>query len=186
MIPEDFYEQYKQNLKKTIESMKKDFTTIRTGRATPALLERIHVECYGARMPLNQIASVSIPEARMMIVQPFDRTITKEIEKAIQKSDLGINPSVDGNIIRLILPSLTEERRKELAKVVKKRQEDAKVALRNIRREALEHLKKMEKDGTISEDDLHRSQIQVQKILDEVILECDKTSEVKEKEVMEV
>lgn len=177
----------KLNMKKTIEVLNKDLASMRAGRATPALLDKVMVDYYGSPMPVNQLATVSIPEARMLVIQPWDKGALGEIEKAILKSDLGITPSSDGNVIRLVVPQLTEERRRELAKFLKKRGEEAKVAVRNLRREAIEQLKTLEKAGEgFSEDDLRRSQEEVQKVTDKYIKEIDQVVAAKEKEVMEI
>ncbi|MEW6280496.1 MAG: ribosome recycling factor [Candidatus Eremiobacterota bacterium] len=169
-------------MKKTLESLGRDFRTIRTGRATPALIERITVDAYGQEMPINQLASVNVPEARMLVIQPWDKSQIGAIEKAIMKSDLGITPTNDGQVIRLAFPPLTEDRRKELVKVIKKKAEEARVSMRNIRRDALEHLKGLE----LPEDQEKRAQDQVQKLTDRYIEEISKSLDVKEKEIMEV
>jgi ribosome recycling factor len=171
---------------KAIQSLKREFTTIRTGRANPAILDKITVDYYGAPTPLNQLATISVPEARLLVIQPFDKTVIGDIEKEIQKSDLGLTPANDGNVIRIAIPALTEERRKELVKVVKKYAEDAKVAIRNIRRDANDSLKKSEKDGDITEDELRRHSDEVQKLTDKQIAEVDSVTDTKEKEIMEV
>jgi ribosome recycling factor len=186
MVDQELYDDTKDRMKKTIESMKKDFSGIRTGRASPAILDSIRVSAYGQESPIKQVASISVPESRMIVIQPWDKSILSEIEKAIQKSDLGINPQNDGKLLRLIFPPLTEERRKDLVKVVKKRAEEGKVSIRNIRRDAIDYLKEMEKEGLISEDDEHRGQDEFQKLTDELIVEIDKTLEAKEREIMEV
>jgi ribosome recycling factor len=186
MVDQELYDDTKDRMKKTIESMKKDFTGIRTGRASPAILDSIRVQAYGQETPIKQLASISIPESRMIVIQPWDKSVLGEVEKAIQKSDLGINPQNDGKLLRLIFPPLTEDRRKELVKVVKKRGEEGKVAIRNIRRDAIDYLKEMEKEGLISEDDEHRGQDEIQKLTDDLIVEIDKTLEAKEREIMEV
>jgi ribosome recycling factor len=176
----------KNRMEKAIQSLKREYTTIRTGRANPAILDKITVDYYGAPTPLNQLATISVPEARLLVIQPFDKSVIADIEKQIQKSDLGITPANDGNVIRIAIPALTEERRKELAKVVKKYAEDAKVAIRNIRRDANDSLKKAEKDGEITEDELRRQSDDVQKLTDKQISEVDAVTENKEKEIMEV
>lgn len=176
-----------EKMKKSLEVLKREFTSIRTGRATPALLDRIQVEAYGSQVPIKQIANVSVPEARMIVIQPWDRSLLGNLEKAIQKSDLGINPINDGSgVIRLVFPQLTEERRKELVKVVKKKTEEAKVALRNIRRDVNEELNRLEKDGTASEDEVRRQIEQVQKLTDKYIKSFEETCAAKEKEIMEI
>lgn len=175
------------NMMKAIEILEKELASMRAGRATPALLDKITVDYYGTAMPVNQLATVTIPEARLLVIQPWDKAALSEIERAIMKSDLGITPSSDGNVIRLAVPQLTEERRRELVKFLKKRGEDAKVAIRNVRRDTIEQLKSMQKEGTgFSEDDLRRGQDEVQKLTDRQIKEIDRILAVKEKEVMEI
>ncbi|HWR60521.1 MAG TPA: ribosome recycling factor [Clostridia bacterium] len=173
-------------MEKTINVLKHDLSTLKAGRANPSLLDRISVEYYGAVTPLNQLANIAAPEPRVLTISPWDVKSIPLIEKAILKSDLGINPSNDGKLIRLVVPQLTEERRKELVKVVKKYGEDAKVAVRNIRREANDHLKKLKKDGEITEDELKKSEEDTQKTTDKCIKEIDKAMESKEKEILEV
>jgi ribosome recycling factor len=175
-----------ERMQKSIDVFKKELTTIRTGRATPALLDRIQVEAYGSPMPINQLANVSVPDARTLLVQPWDKSLLGAIEKSLLKSDIGIHPVNDGNCIRLSVPPLNEERRKELTKVVKKKSEEGKISLRNIRRDIVEDLKKLEKTGTITEDEMHRTQEKVQKITDRYISDFDDISSHKEKEIMEI
>jgi len=170
----------------TLENVRGELARLRTGKATPALLDGIHVEYYGSNMPLKQVANVSAPEPRLLVVQPWDRNLLGEIEKAILKSDLGLNPTNDGIVIRIPIPALTEERRKSLVKVAKKIGEDGKIAIRNIRRDANEKLKKAEKNHEISEDDLHRAQDKVQEITDDFIKKIDELLALKEKEIMEI
>ena len=171
---------------KTIARLESDYAAIRAGRANPAVLDKITVEYYGAPTPLNQVAAISTPDPRTLAVQPWDGSVLKAIEKAIQKSDLGINPSNDGKVIRLIIPQLTEERRKELTKTVKKMGEDAKVAVRNLRRDVNDKVKKMEKDGELTEDELKKGLDHVQKMTDDGIKKIDEMISKKEKEVLEV
>ena len=173
-------------MKKSVEALRQHLTTIRTGRATPALVDHMQVEAYGSPMPLNQLAGISTPDARMIVIQPYDVSMIKVIEKAIQNSDLGINPSNDGRIIRLALPPLTEERRRELTKQVRARVEESKVALRNLRREALDDVKQLEHEKLISENDQRRAQEQLQTLTDKYIREADRVGAAKEAEVMEV
>ncbi|QZY56784.1 ribosome recycling factor [Crassaminicella profunda] len=180
------HKELEEKMQKTIRVFKEDLNTIRAGRANPALLDKIVVEYYGSPTPLKQIAGVSAPEPRLLIVQPYDKTAIQSIEKAILQSDLGINPSNDGNVIRLGIPQLTEERRKELIKVVKKSGENAKVALRNERREANDKLKKMQKDGEITEDDLKKAEDEVQKMTTKSGQIIDELVGKKEKEMLEV
>ena len=173
-------------MKKTLEAMKKDFASLRAGRATPSLLDKIMVEYYGAMSPINQVANVSVPEPRLLVIQPWDKNVISDIERAIMKSDLGLNPNSDGSLIRINIPQLTQERRNDLVKVVKKKAEDARVSIRNLRREANDELKLFEKEGDISEDDTRRGQEEVQKLTDKYVKEVDLTLEHKEKEIMEV
>lgn len=172
--------------KKTLEGLKKDYGTLRAGRATPSLLDKVMVDYYGTPTPVNQMANVTVPEPRMIMIKPYDKSSLKSIEKAIQKSDLGLNPNSDGLAIRLAIPQLTQERRKELVKVVGKKAEEAKVAMRNIRRDANESIKKLEKNKEITEDDRKEGQDKIQKLLDKYIKLVDGTKATKEKEVMEV
>ncbi|WP_411802376.1 ribosome recycling factor [Bacillus haynesii] len=176
----------KERMEKAIGAYQRELATVRAGRANPSLLDKVTVEYYGAQTPLNQIASITVPEARMLLITPYDKTALGDIEKAIQKADLGVTPSNDGNIIRITIPPLTEERRKELAKLVKKYSEDAKVAVRNIRRDANDDLKKLEKNGEMTEDELRSSTEDVQKLTDEYVSKIDEITKDKEKEIMEV
>jgi ribosome recycling factor len=171
-----------------VEILSRDLGSVRTGRATPALLDRIQVDYYGSLTPINGVANISAPDPRMVLVQPWDRTMLGPIEKAIQKSDLGINPTNDGQVIRLVLPQLTQDRRKELVKQVHQRSEEARVAVRNCRRDALEHLRKAEneKDSGISQEDERRAQERLQKLTDGFIKRVEEVSKQKETEVMEV
>jgi len=173
-------------MQKVIEMTKKDFGAIRTGRANPAILDRVSVECYGSMMPINQVANISAPEPRMILVQPWDKSILGSVEKAILKADLGFNPSNDGNVIRLAIPQLTEERRKDLVKLLKKDAEEKRIAIRGNRRDANEIIKKMEKDGDIAEDDSKKGLDEIQKLTDKYIAEIDKLMTNKEQEIMEV
>jgi len=182
----EVHKNLEEKMKKTILVLKEDLHSIRAGRANPALLDRITVDYYGSPTPLKQIASISAPEARMLVIQPYDSSSIKNIEKAITQSDLGINPSNDGKIIRLSIPLLTEERRKDLMKIVKKTGEDAKIALRNERREANDTLKKMNKNKELTEDDLKRAEDEVQKLTDKYTEIIDDLISQKEGEIMEV
>lgn len=174
------------NMKKTIEVVKKEFASLRAGRATPALLDKIMVNYYGTPTPVNQLANISVPEARLLVIQPWDKSSLPEIERAIMKSDLGITPANDGVVIRLAIPQLTQERRAELMKVIKKKAEEGRVAIRNVRRDVNERLKSLQKEGKISEDELKRSQDDVQKMTDRLIKEIDGLLSVKEQEIMQV
>jgi ribosome recycling factor len=175
-----------ERMSSAAEALKKEFSSIRTGRASMALLDGIVVDYYGTLTPLQQLASLSIPESRQITIQPWEQRIIPEIEKAILKSDLGLTPMNDGKMIRINIPILTEERRKQLVKVVRKRAEEAKVAVRNIRRDTNDELKKLEKDKHLSEDDVKKEQEEIQKITDSFIKKIDEIVEHKEKEIMEV
>ncbi|MBT9160504.1 MAG: ribosome recycling factor [Dehalococcoidia bacterium] len=170
---------------KSVEVLRRELAILRTGRASPSLLEHIRVDYYGTPTPLNQLASISAPEARMLIIQPWDRGVLPTIEKAIIKSDLGLNPTSDGSVIRLVIPQLTEERRKELVKLVRKRVEERRIAVRNIRREALEKLREMEREKEISEDEEKRALNQLQVLTDSLIEKLDQVGKDKEIEVLE-
>ena len=177
---------FEEKMKKSVSNLNSELLTIRAGRANPHVLDKVTVEYYGAEAPINQVASVSTPEARIIAISPFDSTILKEIEKAINMSDIGINPNNDGKVIRLIFPELTEERRKELTKDVKKKGEDSKVAIRNIRRDAMDAVKKAEKANEITEDTLKNLEEEIQKLTDSNIAEIDKLVESKNKEIMSI
>lgn len=172
-------------MEKAVEVFGREMAGLRTGRASPSLVERIRVDYYGVPTPLNQIATISVPEARMLTIQPWDKSSFPSIEKAIQKSDIGLNPSSDGNIIRLTIPELSEERRKELVKTVRRREEDERIAIRNVRREAMEKLRQMQKDKEISEDEEKRAEQDLQKLTDSYIEKIDSIGKDKEKEIME-
>jgi ribosome recycling factor len=182
----DTLNQAETKMKKAVEALRHHLNTIRTGRASPALVEHLHVEYYGSEMPLNQLANISAPEARMLVIQPWDKGAMKAIEKAIQNSDLGLNPNNDGQVIRLAIPQLTEQRRKDLVKLVKKEVEEQKVSLRNVRRDAQSDLKKLESDKQISEDDLKRAQEKLEQLTGQYTKELDQIGLTKEQEVMEV
>jgi ribosome recycling factor len=173
-------------MKKAVTVVAHEFATIRAGRVSPALLEHVYVDYYGTKTPLNHLASISAPEPLLLIVQPWDKNALPEVEKAILQSDLGVNPSTDGNIIRLAFPPLTEERRKEYVKMVHRMAEDGRVAIRNIRREANESLKELKDEGEISEDEYHRYLHKVQELTDKYVEEINKMLEKKEKDIMEV
>jgi ribosome recycling factor len=176
----------KEKMDKAIQAFSRELATVRAGKANPSLLEKIQVEYYGVPTPIIQLAGISVPEARLLVIQPYDKSILKDIEKAILASDLGLTPSNDGSVIRITIPPLTEERRRELVKLVKKYSEDAKVAVRNIRRDANDELKKLEKNGEITEDELRGYTDDIQKMTDEHIAKIDAITKEKEKEVMEV
>ncbi|MBP1626547.1 MAG: frr [Holophagaceae bacterium] len=178
----------KKRMKSSLETLRKEMATVRTGRANPGILDTVHVEYYGSEMPLNQLASVSVPESSTLVIQPFDKSSIKAIETAILKSELGLNPSNDGNVIRLPIPALTEERRKELTKVVHKMGEEIKTAVRNVRRDANDDVKKLEKDknAAVSEDAAKKTLDQIQKVTDDFIKEIDETVKHKDAEIMKV
>ena len=173
-------------MSKAVESTRAEFASIRTGRATPALLDRLHVEAYGSAVPLKQVAGIATPDARTLVITAFDKNVVGDIKKAIEKSDLGLTPNVDGSAIRLQIPPLNEERRKDLVKVVKKKAEDGKVAVRNVRHHALDEIKALVKKSEITEDDSKRQQDQLQKLTDKFVKEIDALVAAKEKDIMEV
>jgi ribosome recycling factor len=171
---------------RAVEAMERDFQGLRTGRASTSLVDRLHVDYYGTQTPLNQLASISVPEPHQIVIQPWDRGVLGAIEKAIQRSDIGLMPNVDGTVVRLNIPPLTEERRKDIVKGVHRRMEEARVEIRNLRREAADALKKEERDGTVGSDESRRQLEQLQKITDRVIADVDRVGAVKEQEVLEV
>ena len=175
-----------EKMNKTISVMKQEFNSLRAGRANPQALDRIMVDYYGSPTPINQMGNISVPEPRMLIIALWDTKMIPAVEKAIQKSDLGINPANDGKVIRLIFPELTQERRKELAKVIRKKAEESKVAVRSIRRDAMEDIKKQKKDNLLTEDDQKKLEEKVQKLTDEKVKEIDTIAQAKEKEIMSV
>ncbi|MDW0115703.1 ribosome recycling factor [Sporosarcina thermotolerans] len=185
-MPKELMDQTIERMEKAIGAFSRQLASIRAGRASASLLDRINVLYYGAPTPLNQMAGISVPEARLMVIQPYDKTTIGDIEKAILKSDIGITPSNDGSVIRLAVPALTEERRKELVKEVKKESEDSKIAIRNVRRDANDELKKLEKSGEITEDELRREGDEIQKLTDSYIEKIDGISKAKENEIMEI
>ena len=182
----DFFKDLESKMNKCVEATRSEFASIRTGRATPGLLDRIHVEAYGNSVPLKQVAGVSAPDARTLVISAWDKGVVGDIRKAIEKSDLGITPNVDGTTIRLVIPPLNEERRKDLVKVIKKKAEDGKVAVRNVRHKAHDDLKHQLKDHQITEDDNKRMQDQLQKLTDKFTKEIDGLVVSKEKDIMEV
>lgn len=185
-MPKQVMTNAKEKMSKAVQAYSRELASIRAGRANASLLDRINIDYYGVPTPINQLAGVSVPEARLLVIQPYDKSVLGEIEKAILKSDLGLTPSNDGSLIRLTIPQLTEERRKELVKLVRKESEEAKIAIRNIRRDSNDDLKKLEKNGEISEDDLRGYGDDVQKLTDEYISKIDALTKEKEKEVLEV
>ena len=180
------YSKFEEKMKKSISVFEENLTEIRAGRANPAILNKITVDYYGTPTPINQLAGISVPEARMIVIQPWDASILKEIEKEILKSDIGINPNNDGKVIRLVFPELNEERRKEIVKDIRKMAEETKVAVRSIRRDAIDEAKNMQKNSEISEDELKGAEDQIQKLTDKYVEEIDKILEKKEKEVMSI
>ncbi|HEY8476220.1 MAG TPA: ribosome recycling factor [Chloroflexota bacterium] len=180
------YASAEDRMKKAVEALKRELATLRTGRASPALVEKVQVEAYGATMPLNAVATISVPEPRLIVIQPWDRKMIPSIEKALQKSDIGLTPTSDGTVVRLVIPPLNEERRRDLVKVVHKRAEEARVAVRNIRRDAVDELKRREKAKEISEDEARRAQERLQKLTDQYIGQVDEVSRRKEEEILEV
>ncbi len=180
------FSEIEQRMEKTIDVFSDNLSEIRAGRANPNILNKVNVEYYGTETPINQVAGISVPEPRMILIQPWDISILKEVEKAIQKADIGLKPMNDGKVIRLVFPELNEERRKELVKEVKKYSEDAKVGIRNARRDGIDMVKAMQKDGEITEDELRVAETEIQKITDKNIEEIDKILENKEKEIMSV
>ena len=182
---DSIYKDTKEKMEKAVSNLKQEFSRLRTGRATPALLDGVRVEYYGSLTPLNQVANVSVPDPKLIVIQPWDQNALTAIEKAIIKSDLGLNPQTDGKIVRVPIPALTDERRKDLVKLVKKLTEDSKVSIRNIRRLANDNIKTKEKDKSVSEDDSKKGQDHIQKQTDEYIVQIDKLMQSKEKEILE-
>jgi ribosome recycling factor len=183
---DDLLQDARRRMAKSVEATKHEFASIRTGRASAALLDRVHVDYYGTRTPLNQLATVGVPEARMLTVTPYDKTSLKDVERAIMESDLGITPSNDGAMIRLPIPALTEDRRKDLVKVAHRIAEEGRIAVRNVRRDVLHHTKELEKNGDAGADDVHRADAAVQKLTDEHVHLIDAALKHKEEEIMEV
>lgn len=180
------YKNIDEKMQKTISAYNEKLSEVRAGRANPAILNKVKIDYYGTPTPINQVAGISVPEARVIVIQPWDMSVLKEIEKAILASDIGINPNNDGKLIRLIFPELTQERRKELVKDIKKMAEEAKVAIRGIRRTGIDEAKKQQKDGDMTEDDLKNAEAEIQKMTDNKIEEIDKILEAKEKEILNV
>ncbi len=178
------FKKTEERMGKALDSLSHDYAAIRAGRANPAVLDKVQVDYYGVGTPINQVAAVSVAEARVLVIQPWDKSMLALIEKAIQASDIGINPQNDGNVIRLTFPALTEDRRREIAKEISKRAEDAKVAIRNIRRDGMDDLKKLKKDSAITEDDLKNGEDKLQKITDKHIKEVEEIASAKDKEIM--
>ena len=185
-MPDEIKKYTKESMNKSIENLHRELAGIRTGKANPQLLDTIKVNYYGQMVPIKQVASIAVPEARLITVQPWEKTLVPEVAKAIQASELGLNPQSDGTLIRLPIPPLTEERRKDLVKVVKRFGEETRVSIRNIRRDANERFKKREKDHDISEDQMHTSQDEVQRLTDQFVKQIDEVVAAKEKEIMEI
>ncbi|MCL1917978.1 MAG: ribosome recycling factor [Peptococcaceae bacterium] len=183
---EDIMADAEERMKKTIDLLRRELATVRAGRANPAMLDKILVDYYGTPTPINQMATIAVPEPRLLTIQPWDKGVIKEINRAILKSDLGLNPADDGQVIRLAIPQLNEERRKELVRTSRKKADDSRVALRNIRRDAMEALKRGEKENLLTEDDLKKTQDRVQKLTDKNIKEIDEIAARKETEILEV
>lgn len=183
---DELLKECEDKMQRATEALKRELATIRTGRASPGILDRVMVDYMSTPTPLNQLASISVPEARLIVIQPWERSILPQVEKAILKSDLGLNPTNDGRVIRLVIPQLSEERRRDLVKVARKKVEEGRVAVRNCRRDALEHLKRKEKEKAISEDEQTIAHERLQKLTDRHIQEIDRFGEQKEKEILEV
>jgi ribosome recycling factor len=183
---DELLEDARERMQKSAEAAQHEFSTVRTGRASPALLDRVAVDYYGAITPLNQLATISAPEARLLTVQPYDKSSIKAIEKAINESDVGLNPSNDGNVVRLVVPELTEERRRELVKVVRNLAEEGRVAIRNVRRDTMHQLRELKSEGEASSDDEHRAEVELQKLTDSRVGDLDKALKAKEEEILEV
>lgn len=186
MTIKEIHSAHEDKMKKALEVLRKEYGSLRAGRATPSLLDKVMVDYYGSPTPVNQVANVSVPEPRVIVIQPWEKTMLNAIDKAIQKSDLGLMPNSDGVVIRLAIPQLTQERRTEIVKVIHKKAEDCRVAIRNLRRDANESIKKVEKDKTVSEDEAKKAQDDIQKLTDKYIKEIDQIMAGKEKEIMEV
>ena len=186
MIVDETLHEAEQKMRAAVSFAKEELASLRTGRANPKLVERISVEYYGSQVPLNQLASFSVPEPRLLVIQPFDRGAIGAVEKAVMSSDLGLTPSNDGNVVRLPFPQLTEERRRDLIRLARERAEEGRIAVRNVRRHSKENLTRLERDHAISEDDLKRSEKELQRLTDQFVGEVDRLLEHKEKELMEV
>jgi ribosome recycling factor len=185
-VIDELLEDAAERMVKSVESAQHEFSTVRTGRASPSLLDRIVVDYYGAMTPLNQLSTIGAPEARMLTVQPYDKSSIKAIEKAINESDVGLTPSNDGNMVRLVVPELTEERRKELVKIIRNLAEEGRVAIRNVRRDTMQHLRELKSEGEASSDDEHRAEVELQKLTDGRIGDLDSILKTKEEEILAV
>lgn len=186
MTTKEVYSSHEERMKKAIEALRKELASLRAGRATSVLLDKVFVDYYGTPTPINQVANIAVPEPRMITIQPWEKSMVAQVEKAIMKSDLGLTPNSDGVVIRLMIPQLTQQRRTELVKMVHKKAEDSRVAVRNLRRDANDTIKKIEKDKLISEDETKKAQEDIQKLTDRYIKEIDRIMAGKEKEIMEV
>ncbi len=185
-VIDELLEDAGERMSKSVETASHEFSTVRTGRASPALLERIVVDYYGAMTPLNQISTISVPEARLLTVQPYDKSSIKAIEKSINESDVGLTPSNDGNVIRLVVPELTEERRRDLVKVLRNLAEEGRISIRNVRRDTMQHLRELKAEGEASSDDEHRAEVELQKLTDGRVGELDAVLKAKEEEILAV
>jgi ribosome recycling factor len=185
-VIDELLEGARERMSRSVESAQHEFSTVRTGRASPALLDRVTVDYYGAMTPLNQLSTISAPEARLLTVQPYDKSSIKAIEKAINESDVGLTPTNDGNVIRLSIPELTEERRRELVKVLKNLAEEGRVAIRNVRRDTMQHLRELKAAGEASSDDEHRAEVELQKLTDGRVGDLDAVLKAKEQEILAV
>jgi ribosome recycling factor len=185
-MDQEHLREVEEHMRKSLDVLRRELSVLRTGRANPSIVEHLMVEYYGSPTPLQHVASISAPDPRQILIQPFDRTIVGAVEKAIRQSDLGFNPTNDGNLVRIIIPQLTEERRRDLVKVVHKRVEEAKISIRNVRRDANDHLRKLKKDKELSEDEEKRAQEQLQRLTDRTVQETDVIGQAKETEMLEV
>jgi ribosome recycling factor len=183
---DELLEDAKERMAKSVETASHEFSTVRTGRASPGLLDRITVDYYGAMTPLNQLSTISAPEPRLLTVTPYDKTSIKAIEKAINESDVGLTPSNDGNVVRLVVPELTEERRKDLVKIVRNLAEEGRIAIRNVRRDTMQHLRELKSEGEASSDDEHRAEVELQKLTDGRVSDLDAVLKAKEEEILAV
>ncbi len=185
-VIDELLEDARERMHKSVETAQHEFSTVRTGRASPGLLDRVTVDYYGAMTPLNQLATISAPEARLLTVTPYDKTSIKAIEKSINESDIGLTPSNDGNLIRLVVPELTEERRKDLVKIVRNLAEEGRIAIRNVRRDTMQHLRELKSEGEASSDDEHRAEVELQKLTDGRVSDLDTVLKAKEEEILAV
>jgi ribosome recycling factor len=185
-VIDELLEDARERMHKSLETAQHEFSTVRTGRASPGLLDRVTVDYYGAMTPLNQLATISAPEARLLTVTPYDKSSIKAIEKAINESDVGLSPSNDGNVVRLVVPELTEDRRRDLVKIVRNLAEEGRIAIRNVRRDTMQHLRELKNDGEASSDDEHRAEVELQKLTDGRVSDLDGVLKAKEEEILAV